>query len=118
VTRRVAIDYLRAHDEYLAGRGGPSDSRPAWAHHTTASDLKVGGRRPPMTSRGTARELFELAAHHLTADQRVALDLWLRGEDHAEIAAALGLPDRRDSEKLVRAALARLRRAVREREAP
>jgi len=116
VARRVGIDYMRSHEQFIGRRGAPSESRPAWAHDTTATDHKLGGHRPPMTNRGTARQLLEIAAHVLTEPQRVALDLWLRGADYASIATELALADRRDAEKLVRAGLERLRRAVRSRE--
>lgn len=116
VAKRVGIDYMRNHERFIGPRGTPSDSRPAWGYDTTATDGKLGGQRPPMTNRGTARQLLEIAAHALTEPQRDALDLWLRGSNHDAIADALGLGERGEAERLVRAALQRLRRAVRARE--
>lgn len=115
VARRVGIDHIRAHEQYIGRRGGPSASRPAWAHITTVSDGKVGALRPEVTRRGTARQLFELAADRLSGPQRTALELWLEGNEHADIAGRLGLASARDAERLVRAGLERLRRALRER---
>lgn len=114
VTKRVAIDTMRSHQHFIGRRGGPSSSSPAWAEHTTASDGKLGGDRPPITDRGTARQLFDLAAARLSGLQRAALDLWLRGWDHDAIAESLSLDGRAAAERLVRAGLERLRRAVRE----
>lgn len=113
VAKRVGIDYMRSHEQFIGRRGAPSESQPAWAHDTTASDLKMGGQRPAMTNRGTARQLLDIAAHTLSPPQRAALDLWLQGSDHAAIATELGLPEPRDGERLVRSGLERLRRAVR-----
>lgn len=68
------------------------------------------GFRPSMTQMQLARELLEYAARALDPDQFHALRRWMDGAGFAELAAELGLAGPRDADKLVRAALARLRR--------
>jgi hypothetical protein len=66
--------------------------------------------RPSMTNVQLARELLEYAARSLEQTQLRALRRWMDGATFEEIAAELGLAAPRDADKLVRAALARLRR--------
>lgn len=66
--------------------------------------------RPEMTDVQLARELLEYAARSLEATQLRALRRWMDGASHDELARDLGLASPRDADKLVRAALARLRR--------
>jgi len=101
VAKRVGVDYLRAHPEYVRG-----DAR--WIELHTLPPASELGERPPITNRATARELLEA---DLPSDQRRALELWSRGETFEDIARALGASD---GEKLVRAAIERLRRKFRE----
>ena len=68
------------------------------------------GFRPSMTQAQLARELLEYAAGALDPDQFRALRRWMDGAGFAELACELGLAGPRDADKLVRAALARLRR--------
>lgn len=66
--------------------------------------------RPAMTNMQLARELLEYAERSLESTQLRALRGWMEGATFDEIAAQLGLAAPRDADKLVRAALARLRR--------
>lgn len=66
--------------------------------------------RPAMTKMQLARELLEYAERSLESTQLRALRGWMEGATFDEIAAQLGLAAPRDADKLVRAALARLRR--------
>ena len=66
--------------------------------------------RPAMTNMQLARELLEHAERSLEGTQLRALRGWMEGATFDEIAAQLGLGTPRDADKLVRAALARLRR--------
>lgn len=66
--------------------------------------------RPLMTNDQLARELMEYAARALDRVQLRALTLWIEGASFEELAAELELPRPQDATKLVRAALARLRR--------
>ena len=66
--------------------------------------------RPSMTNVQMARELLEYAARSLESTQLHALRRWMDGASFDELAGELGLASPRDADKLVRAALARLRR--------
>ncbi len=66
--------------------------------------------RPAMTNMQLARELLEYAERSLEGTQLRALRGWMEGATFDEIAAQLDLATPRDADKLVRAALARLRR--------
>ena len=115
VAKRVGIDYLRAHPEYLR-RHDDNPSEPGrWVEPATLPPAsRVGGERPPVTNRGTAREMLRFAAGSIPADQHRALLLWTESETFADIALALGLPSPTDAERLVRAAIERLRRHYRD----
>jgi hypothetical protein len=66
--------------------------------------------RPLMTDAQLARELVEYASGALDAEQFRALRRWMDGASFDELAAELELATPSDASKLVRAALARLRR--------
>jgi hypothetical protein len=113
VAKRVGIDYLRAHPTYLR-RCGAARSRPgAWVHQTQLPESKLHGKRPPVTTRVTARRIVERAGPSMPVAQRRALELWTHGEDLADIAREVGLADAAAANRVVRAALDRLRRAYR-----
>lgn len=57
-----------------------------------------------------ARRIVEYARDHLPEDQLAVLAGWLEGASFAEVASELQLADTRAAERLLRAALARLRR--------
>jgi DNA-directed RNA polymerase specialized sigma24 family protein len=110
LARRTAIDYLRGHGEYLDQRhlGGVAG---AWVEPVTLpTDGKLPRKRPPITDLGTARQLLSYAGAHLPPEQRAALEAWVQGHGFAEIQRDLGLAAPKDAERLVRAALERLRR--------
>jgi DNA-directed RNA polymerase specialized sigma24 family protein len=113
VAKRVAIDYLRAHDDYIDRRHEKDASRPgAWRDvGPLPSDSLLPGGRPQYTNQGAAHELLQFADAELPAEQRAALEAWLAGATFEEIAAG---GDAREAEKLVRAALRRLRRQFRD----
>ena len=112
VAKRVAIDYLRAHETYIDRRHVEGASSPgAWREIASLpSDSQLPGERPPFTGKGTAHELLAYAGSDLPEDQRQALEAWLAGATFEEIAAG---GDAREAEKMVRAALQRLRRQFR-----
>jgi hypothetical protein len=68
------------------------------------------GFRPSVTHDQLARELLEYAARCLDPAQFLALRRWMEGASFDDLAAELHLATPRDADKLVRAALARLRR--------
>jgi DNA-directed RNA polymerase specialized sigma24 family protein len=115
VAKRVGIDYLRAHPDYVR-RHDEGASRPgAWIDAGTlppASQLL--GARPPVTAKGTAHELLAYAAGTIPEQHRRALELWAQSESFPEIAQALGMKNAAEAERIVRAAIERLRRRFRE----
>jgi DNA-directed RNA polymerase specialized sigma24 family protein len=112
VAKRVAIDYMRAHEFYIDRRHVDGASSPGrWREpEPLPSDSQAPGERPPITNRGTALELVAFAGSDLPAEQRSALEAWLQGSSFAEIA---GSGDVKEAENRVRAALRRLRRRFR-----
>jgi DNA-directed RNA polymerase specialized sigma24 family protein len=119
VAKRVGIDYLRAHPDYVR-RHDANASRPGvWVD---AEELppasQIMGERPQMTAKGTAAELLAYAAGTIPADQRRALELWAQSESFEDIAAQLKLPNAAAAERVVRAVIERLRRKFRSESMP
>jgi DNA-directed RNA polymerase specialized sigma24 family protein len=111
VTRRVAIDCLRAHPSYLPGRG---EQPGTWRDpQSLPPPSALPGTAPAPTRDGTAREMLAHAQAVLPADHYQALQLKIRGDSPAEIAGALGLSGPAQAERIVRAAFERLRRKFR-----
>jgi DNA-directed RNA polymerase specialized sigma24 family protein len=117
VAKRVGVDYLRAHPQYVRRHDAGASEPGRWIEPKTLPPAsRIGGERPPVTIRGTARELLQFADHALPEAQRRALELWIESETFADIAQALALATAGEAERLVRAAIERLRRHYRERE--
>jgi DNA-directed RNA polymerase specialized sigma24 family protein len=115
VAKRVGIDYLRSHPDYVRRTEATASTPGVWVDAGTLPPAsQIGGERPPITNRGTARELLQFAAGGIPDDQRRALELWAQSETFADIASSLGLASAADAEKAVRAAIERLRRRFRE----
>ena len=114
VAKRVGIDYLRSHPDYVR-RHDENASRPGvWVDAGTLPPAsQIFGERPPVTIRGTARELLRYAAGAIPDEQRRALELWAQSESWVDIAKALGLASAQEAERTVRAAIERLRRRFR-----
>lgn len=68
------------------------------------------GQRPPVTDAQTARQLLEYARERLPSEQLAALESWLQGASYDAIASSRGLDDAATAKRLVRAAVAVLRR--------
>jgi DNA-directed RNA polymerase specialized sigma24 family protein len=115
VAKRAAIDYMRAHEEYVDRRHDADASSPgAWrVLDTLIANSRAHGARPAITDHAAAHEILERAAD-LPPAQRAALGDWLAGKSFAEMAGSHGLADERAAERAVRAALERLRRQFRE----
>lgn len=112
VAKRVGVDYLRAHQNYLDRRRERVARAGEWVEAgTLPSQSKLPGERPPMTNRGTALELLRYAAAAVPEPQLSALELWTQGASFEDIDRELGVTD---ADKLVRAAIERLRRRFRE----
>jgi DNA-directed RNA polymerase specialized sigma24 family protein len=114
VAKRVGIDYLRSHPDYVR-RHDANASRPGqWIDAGTLPPAsQIFGERPPVTIRGTARELLQFAAGAIPDEQRRALELWVQDESFKDIAIALGMATASEAERTVRAAIERLRRRFR-----
>jgi hypothetical protein len=72
--------------------------------------------RPAITNAIAAAELLAFARATLPVDQLAALTRWLGGDDFSEIAATQGWASATVARATLRAALARLRRALRNRD--
>ena len=114
VAKRVAIDYMRGHEEYVDRRREPGASSPGkWrAIDTLVADSQLPGARPSITDRAMVQEILA-EARALPGGQQEALAGWLEGRDFAEIALAQTLASPREAERAVRAALQSLRRRFR-----
>ena len=111
VAKRVGIDYLRAHPDYLRRDDSQASTPGEWVELRTLPPASgIGGERPPVTNTGTARELLRYAAGVIPPQQMRALELWAASESFDDIAQALGLGSPGEAEKVVRAAIERLRR--------
>jgi hypothetical protein len=115
--RIVTVNIARDHVSARLGDAARSDDEAPLNKrmlNTLASMLPDDGHelafRPSMTNVQMARELLEYAARSLESTQLRALRRWMDGASHDELARELGLASPRDADKLVRAALARLRR--------
>ena len=112
VTVNIARDHMTTRLGGAAAEDGPLNKRML---NTLASLLPTDDDyrlafRPSMTNVQMARELLEYAARSLESAQLSALRSWMDGASFEDIAGDLGLASPRDADKLVRAALARLRR--------
>jgi DNA-directed RNA polymerase specialized sigma24 family protein len=79
VTKRVGIDYLRGHQNYIDRRRDPDrGSAPGdWIEPgTLPSPSKLPGERPPVTNRGMALELLRYATVAVPEPGLSALELW------------------------------------------
>ncbi len=65
---------------------------------------------PHITTKETAHRILEFARDKLAGDQLAVLVGWLEGASFDETARTMGLPDAKAAERVLRAALARLRR--------
>ena len=114
VTKRVAIDYIRSHDDYIDRRHKDESSAGMWViAKELPSDSQLFGNRPPVTDRGSALALLRYAYSTLPEDQMAALEMWILNKPYTDIAADLKVESAQDAHKMVRAALERLRRRFR-----
>jgi DNA-directed RNA polymerase specialized sigma24 family protein len=117
VTKRVAIDYMRGHDDYVDKRRtrGEESAAGAWViPKELPNDSQLFGNRPPVTDRGSALALLRYAYSTLPEDQMSALEMWILNKPYSDIAEELGIASPEAANKMVRAALERLRRRFRE----
>jgi DNA-directed RNA polymerase specialized sigma24 family protein len=111
VAANTVRDYVRDHANELA-TSSPKEIgvKRLLNEFTTSGAVKEVGERPPFTAAQTAKQLLAYAKGHLPDDQYRALMLWIDGGGFAEIAGDLGLGEAKAAERLVRAAVAVLRR--------
>lgn len=123
VTSYTVNDYVRAAlGRRKQGTASSEESMPSikrllneFAAAPVNEDL-YGSNRPPFTAAQTARQLLDYAETTLAGDQMKALSLWLDGASFEEMDAELGVAEE-ESKKLVRAAIATLRRRFTRQEA-
>jgi hypothetical protein len=115
--RIVTVNMARDHVSSRLGARRAVEKAPLNKRmlHTLASLLPAGddprlAYRPLMTHEQLARELLDYAARALDPAQFRALRRWMEGATFDELATELDLAAPRDAEKVVRAALAKMRR--------
>src|SRR5262249_54902601 len=121
LARRVTIDCLRGDPDYVdRGRSKTAAEAPGVLIRPEGvpSDGSLSGGRPPMTNRVTARQILRYADGALSGPQRRALEMWAEQASLDDIAGALALEGPDAAERLVRAAVERLRRHFRASESP
>ncbi len=116
VAKRVAIDYMRGHHDYVDRRREiNASSAGKWLIPVELpSDSQLVGNRPQVTSRGSALTLLRYAYDTLPKEQMTALELWILGRPYDEIATELAMSSAADASRAVKAGLERLRRRFRE----
>jgi hypothetical protein len=120
----LAIVVANVVRDYVAERLGDVDDAGRGLKrliHTLADTLGADDdteprNRPAVTNAIAAAELLAFARATLPVDQLAALTQWLAGEDFAEIAASQGWAGAAAARATLRAAVARLRRALRVRD--
>jgi hypothetical protein len=110
----VTVNVVRS---YMSAKlGAPREDKASAKQlvNTFAEGLNLDGDEPivlpHMTTKETAQRIIAYAQDHLADDQLAVLAGWLEGSSFAEMAAELHLADAKGAERLLRAALARLRR--------
>ncbi|HEY4157498.1 MAG TPA: hypothetical protein VGM29_05350 [Polyangiaceae bacterium] len=109
VTKNVIRDYVR---EQLGSSRTPGDElsvKRLLNEFASSPALDEQSFRPPLTATQTARQLLEFAEQRLPADQLHALRSWLAGSSFEDISGELE-QGTEDARKLLRAAVATLRR--------
>ena len=111
VLANAVRDYVRDHaDESPAAARKELSVTRLLNEFTRSSAIEEIGERPALTEAQTVKKLLVYAAQHLPEDQYQALMLWLDRHKPDEIAKELGLEGPEAAQKLVRAAIAVLRR--------
>jgi DNA-directed RNA polymerase specialized sigma24 family protein len=116
VAKRVAIDCLRGHPDYVDHRrSATADEAPGvWIDtEELPVDDGLSGKRLPMTNRVAAQQILRYAAGVLSDLQRKALELWAEQVSSDEIARVLGLDGAESADRLIHSAVERLRRHFR-----
>lgn len=111
VTANAVRDYVRGqmNDAMAAIQPEPSVKRLLNEFRTSPAIDQLGAR-PPVTAAQTTRQLLAFANAHLSPPQLRALALWMEGATFEDIAEEMALDEADAARKLVRAAVALLRR--------
>jgi DNA-directed RNA polymerase specialized sigma24 family protein len=113
VTKNAVRDRVRARlGAREPGAGAGESVKRLLNEFATSPALEGLGVRPPMTLAQTARELLEFARSRLPANGYRALTQWVEGASYEEIRDELGVQDVDEARRLVRAAVAVIRRHV------
>lgn len=114
--RIVAANAIRDYVRAQLGAASTSEGEPLPSAKRLLNEFSMSPRleelgfRPPVTAAQAARQLLEYAEAHLPPAQRQALGAWLDGSTFEEIERDLGLEEPGEAKRLVRAAIAVLRR--------
>jgi DNA-directed RNA polymerase specialized sigma24 family protein len=109
-TANTAVSYVREHGDNMAA--GYTGAAPRWAAFLPLTE-EIEEHLPASLRGFTAAEAHLIAARaaaRLREEQRHAVALWVQSYEWEEIARALGLPDPRAAERLVRSGIAMLRK--------
>lgn len=110
----VTVNVIRNYIATKLGAPRPDKSSAKQLVNTFAGSLNIDGDeplvRPPMTNLETANQILTYAREHLAEEQLAVLAGWLEGSSFEELATELHLADGRAADKLLRSALAKLRR--------
>ncbi len=109
VTANAVRDYVRAERRDAGGWVDPGPKR-LLNEFASSPLLERLGIRPPITAAQTVRQLLAFAEQNLPAAQLRALSHWLDGADFDEIGERMELAGADAARKLMRAAIATLRR--------
>jgi DNA-directed RNA polymerase specialized sigma24 family protein len=109
VAKNQVRDYVREQMGAATAPAGEPSLKRLLNEFASSPALEELGERPPLTAAQTARQLLEFAARRLPQDQLRVLGLWLEGATFEEMAEG-GERDPDDARRLLRAAVATLRR--------
>lgn len=116
VAKNTAIDYMRGHAEFKRTTERDNEGRWVELEGMTGHNPLPSGN--PSTDRmAEATRMLTLAREILSEEQRSAVFVWLTSSDYRYVAEQLSLKTPKDAERLVRAALERIRRRIRKKEA-
>ncbi len=115
VVANTARDYLRK--EFGHAPSSSTEPHPkALLNEFFRALPEDAGSRPAVTTAQTARKILEFARDQLPEKQLLVLKKWLEGDDFEEIAEILTLADADEARRLIRAAVATIRRQFSESE--
>ena len=110
----VTVNVVRNYISSKLGAPSPDGASLKQLVNTFADALPLDGDaqlvRPHITTKETAQRIVEYAQDHLADDQLAVFAAWLEGSTFDEIASELHLVDAKAADRILRAALARLRR--------